>query len=79
MGFLATIKSYFIGLFIKDVAPILLTTVKSVVVSMASTDMTGTEKKAAAMAAVKAALTTAGVTVANDIIDSKIEEAVAEL
>lgn len=70
---------YLLGLFIKDVAPILLKIVKSVVMDMANTDLSGEQKKAAAMAAVKAALIQAGVEVTDDVIDGAIEDAVNDL
>lgn len=73
------IKTAVFGWLIKDVAPIVLSTVKAVVLAMASTTMTGAEKKAAAMSAIKQAFLIDGVNVTVDAIDEAIEAAVIEL
>jgi len=75
----ATFKAAAFGWLIKDVAPIVLSTVKAVVLAMASTTMTGAEKKAAAMAAIRKAFYIDGVEVTVEAIDEAIEKAVVEL
>lgn len=75
----AAFKAAAFGWLIKDVAPIVLSTVKAVVLAMASTTMTGPEKKAAAMAAIRKAFYLDGVNVTVKAIDEAIEKAVVEL
>ena len=79
----AAIKSYLMGLFVKDVAPVVIstvkTTIKAVVVAMSNTDLTGSEKKSTALAAVKSALTEGGLEIAESVLDEEIETAVTEL
>jgi len=75
----AAFKAAAFGWLIKDIAPIVLTTVKAVVLAMSSTTMTGKEKKAAAMAAISEAFFIDAVKVTSKDIDDAIEKAVVEL
>lgn len=73
------IKNVILGWFIKDVTPILLSTVRAVVLVLVDRDMTGKEKKEAAMSAVENALKVQCVEVTADAIDKAIEDTVEEL
>ena len=73
------IKNAILGWFIKDVTPILLSTVRAVVLVLADRDMTGKEKKKAAMSAIETALKVQCVEVTADAIDKAIEDTVEEL
>ncbi len=75
----AAFKTAAFGWLIKDIAPIVLTTVKAVVLAMASTTMTGKEKKAAAMAAISEAFFIDAVKVTSKDISDAIEKAVVKL
>lgn len=73
------IKNAILSWFIKDVTPILLSTVRAVVLVLVDRDMTGKEKKEAAMSAVENALKVQCVEVTVDAIDKAIEDTVEEL
>ena len=73
------IKSAVIGWFVTDIAPIILATVRAVVLVLADRDMTGKEKKKAAMSAIETALKIQCVEVTVKDIDEAIEKAVVEL
>ena len=73
------IKNAILSWFIKDVTPILLSTVRAVVLVLVDRDMTGKEKKEAAMSAVENALKVQCVEVTADAIDKAIEDTVEEL
>jgi len=73
------IKNAILSWFITDVTPILLSTVRAVVLVLADRDMTGKEKKKAAMSAIETALKIQCVEVTADAIDKAIEDTVEEL
>jgi len=79
----AAIKSYLMGLFVKDVAPVVISTVKSVVkgvvLAMSNTELAGAEKKSIALKSVKSALVAGGLEIADNVLDEEIETAVSEL
>lgn len=69
----------FFAFFKKDIMPIVLAAAKSAVIILASTQMSGTEKKLAAMNAVKITMIKQGLSVATEVIDDAIEGCVKEL
>ncbi len=75
----AAFKTAAFGWLIKDIAPIVLSTVRAVVLAMADTSMSGAEKKATAMAAIRKAFYLDAVEVTVEAIDDAIEKAVVEL
>ncbi len=75
----AAFKTAAFGWLIKDIAPIVLSTVRAVVLAMADTSMSGAEKKATAMKAIKQAFYLDAVKVTSKDISDAIEKAVVEL